>query len=274
MIASLIIVFREVLEIAILLSIVLAATRGVCGRGKWIALGMAGGVLGAGLVAVFTNHISDMLEGVGQEVFNGSVLLLAAAMIAWTTIWMQTHGRELSHKIKQVGSCVQEGSLPLISIASIVALSMWREGAEIALFMMGIISTSNEGILSIIGGALVGGLAASIIGILLYFGLITLSSKHLFNVTGWMLMLLAAGMSAAGAGFLVAADLLPPIIPQLWDSSALLSEDSIMGKILHAMLGYSERPNAIQLLFYLATLGGIFLLLRAQKTRKPVARIS
>ncbi len=271
MIPALIIVFREVLEIAIILSIVMAATRGVCGRGKFVALGMGGGVAGAALVALFASNISDALEGIGQEVFNGAVLLLASAMIAWTTIWMQTHGREISQKIKHVGSCVREGSLPLMSIAVVVALSMWREGAEIALFMMGILSTSNESIPAILGGALAGGVIAAALGTLIYFGLITLSNKHLFSVTGWMLILLASGMAAAGAGYLVAADVLPALVPQLWDSSAILSEGSILGKVLHAMFGYSERPSGIQLVFYIATLGGILAFLRLRQGQKTKA---
>lgn len=268
MIPALLIVFREVLEIAIILSIVMAATHGIAGRGKFISLGIAGGVVGAGLVAAFATTISDALEGMGQEIFNGVVMLVASGMIVWTTIWMQTHGREIAHKIKHVGNGVRDGSLPLLSVAVVVALSMWREGAEIALFMVGIISTSNETAMAIAGGALAGGVAAAALGALIYLGLITLSNKHLFNVTGWMLMLLASGMAAAGAGFLVAADVLPPLIPQLWDSSQLLSESSFLGKVLHAMFGYSERPSGIQLVFYVATLVGIQLVLYSRKAAK------
>lgn len=270
MIPSFIILFREILEIAIILSIVMAATHGVRGRGKFIALGLTGGLAGAGLVAMFASHITDAMEGMGQEIFNGSVLLVAAAMIAWTTIWMQTHGRELSQKIKEVGAHVRDGQLPLMSIAVVVALSMWREGAEIALFMTGIITTSEESMLAIVSGALAGGAAAAIIGVLIYAGLITLSNKYLFRVTGWMLILLASGMASAGAGYLVAGDVLPPLIPEVWNSSALLSEGSLVGKILHAMLGYSERPSGIQLVFYVASFTSILLMLRLRKAHRPL----
>ena len=272
MIPSFIILFREILEISIILSIICAATRGVVGRGKFIMFGVGGGLLGAGLIAIFARQISDAVDGMGQEVFNGSVLLLAAAMIAWTTIWMQTHGRELAQKIKQVSNSVREGELPLYSVSAVVALSMWREGAEIVLFMTGILSTSTDGVLAIAGGALAGALLAATIGGLIYFGLITLSSRHLFRVTGWMLIFLSAGMASAGAGYLAAADVLPTLIPQLWDSGAWLAEDSLVGKVLHAMLGYSERPSGIQLAFYVATLSGILLALRAQKPRPATIR--
>ena len=119
--------------------------------------------------------------------------------------------------------------------------------------------------------ALGGALVAGVIGLLIYFGLLALSSRHLFRVTGWLLTFLAAGMAAAGAGYLAAADMLPTLVPQVWDSGAWLAEDSLLGKILHAMFGYSERPSGIQLAFYVATFLGIVLALRAQKrTPAPV----
>ena len=272
MIPSFIILFREVLEISIILSIICAATHDICGRGKFIALGIGGGLLGSALVAVFARNISDAVGGMGQELFNGAVLLLASLMIAWTTIWMQKHGRELSQKIKAVGACVRDGELPLLSVAVVVSLSMWREGAEIVLFMTGILSTNTDSLLAIAGGAAAGALMAATIGLLIYFGLVSLSSKHLFRVTGWMLIFLASGMAAAGAGYLAAADVLPVLVPELWDSGAWLSENSLPGKILHAMLGYSERPSGILLGFYVMTLAGILLAQRAQRPTLSPAR--
>ena len=74
MLASLLIVFREVLEAGLIVGIVLAATRGLAGRGTWIAGGIVGGVAGAAMIAAFAGAISDALSGAGQEVFNASVL--------------------------------------------------------------------------------------------------------------------------------------------------------------------------------------------------------
>ena len=93
MIAALIIVFREVLEAALVISIVLSSTRGLPGVGRWVSAGIAAGVVGAAIVAQFAGVISDTLNGYGQEIFNACVLLLAVAMLAWHTIWMSTHGR-------------------------------------------------------------------------------------------------------------------------------------------------------------------------------------
>ena len=69
-----------------------------------------------------------------------------------------------------------------------------------------------------------------------------------------MVLLLAAGMAAQAAGYLVQADLLPPLGDAVWDTSAVLTEDSVLGKALHTLIGYVSRPDGIQILFYLATL--------------------
>lgn len=267
MFPAFIICFREFLEIAIIITIILAATRGVVGRGKWVSVGLVGGLIGAVLVAVFANSISAAMEGVGQEIFNAIILGVAVLMIIWTVVWMQSHGRALAQKMKQVGKAVSEGDVPLYSLAVVVSLAMWREGAEIVLFMTGIISSSQESVFSIMTGGLAGAFLATSIGFLLYFGLIKLSSKHLFSVTGWLLILLACGMSAQIAGYLNAADILPTF-GNTWDSGWLLSQDSIIGKILHAMLGYSERPSVIQLIFYALTMVIILSLLKLTKKVK------
>lgn len=266
MISTFIILFREVLEISIILSIILAATRGVHGRTRWVWMGVAGGVAGSTLVALFADGISQAIEGTGQEVFNALVLMLAVVMITWTVVWMKRHARHLTQKIKQVGKAVSKGELPLYSLAVVVALSMWREGAEIVLFMAGILSTSPESLLAIMLGGAAGAAAAAAIGGLLYFGLITLSMKHLFSVTGWLLVLLACGMSAQAASYLAQAGLIPDLAPAVWDTSAILSQESLPGRILNAMLGYTDRPSGMQLAWYVTTFAVIVGLLRLTRS--------
>src|SRR5579862_1746095 len=97
-------VFREVLEAALIVSIVAAATRGVPARSRWIGIGVAAGVFGAMLVALFAGAIAQALSGTGQEFFNATVLLAAVVMIAWHAIWMSSHGKELAAQMKSVGN--------------------------------------------------------------------------------------------------------------------------------------------------------------------------
>lgn len=271
MLPTFIILFREVLEISIILSIIVAATRGIPGRSRWVWAGIGGGILGSAGVAYFAEAISNAVEGMGQEVFNAGVLFVAVLMIGWTVVWMQTHAREMVAKIKDVGQKVHDGKLPLYALSVVVSLSMWREGAEIVLFMTSIANTSQESLFAILAGGAAGAFCAGTIGLLLYLGLIKFSTKYLFATTSWLLILLAAGMSAQAAGYLVAADMLPVIKDQLWDSGWLLTQESIVGKIMHAMLGYTERPSGIQAVFYAATLLIIISLLKITQRKKANA---
>src|SRR5690349_9912910 len=112
MFAALLLVFREVLEAALIVTIVLAVTRGVPGRGKWVLGGIAAGVVGAIVVALFAESIANAMEGMGQEVFNAGVLLLAVVMLAWHAIWMAQHGRELAAQMKAIGGAVAQRTRP------------------------------------------------------------------------------------------------------------------------------------------------------------------
>ena len=100
------------------------------------------------------------------------------------------------------------------------------------------------------------------VGAALYLGLLRIPPRRLFTVTSWMVLLLAAGMASQAAGYLVQADLLPPLGNAVWDTSVMLTEDSVLGKALHTLIGYVSRPEGIQILFYLATLLAIWLLTR------------
>ncbi|MFT5703757.1 MAG: high-affinity iron transporter, partial [Rickettsiales bacterium] len=206
-----IIVFREILEIAVVISILVAATKGLKGRNKWIFSGIALGVLGSAILAFFTDNISSTLEGVGQEVFNASILFISSAMISWTVIWMTKYGREISNNLKQVGKSVSIGEKSLIVLMPITALTVLREGAEIVLFSYGSF-VSGDGILDLMIGALIGLSCGLIVGFALYFGVIKVLGRHFFAVTSWLLILLAAGMVSQGIGFLSSANLVPEII--------------------------------------------------------------
>lgn len=253
MLGTAIIVFREVLEAALIISIVLAASRGVAWRGVWVSGGVATGLLGACIVAVFAQTIAAAATGMGQEVFNASVLFAAILMLGWHNVWMGRHGRELAQQMNTVGRQVQTGEQPLFALATVVSLAVLREGSEIVLFLYGIAAGGGETV-SMLTGAALGLGAGAALGLTLYLGILRIPSRHLFTVTNWMILLLAAGMAAQAAGFLVQAGYLPALQQPLWDTSALLSDRSVVGQILHTLVGYNDRPAGMQLLVYLVTL--------------------
>jgi high-affinity iron transporter len=254
MLVSLIIVFREAMEAGLIVGIVLAATEGVAGRGRWIAGGVATGVAGAGLVAAFAAALSDAFEGAGQEIFTAAILCFAVVMLSWHILWMSHHARSMTAELRAVGQAVRLGQRSLAALAAVVAVAVMREGAEVVLFLYGIVVASHTNALSLaVGGA--GGLAAAgLLSWLLYRGLVAIPLNRLFSVTNGLIALLAAGMAGQAAAVLNGADLLPSWGEHLWDTSFVLSDDSLVGRSLHALIGYSARPSGIQLAAYLATL--------------------
>jgi high-affinity iron transporter len=89
----------------------------------------------------------------------------------------------------------------------------------------------------------------------MYAGLLRIPMRHFFRATNGLLILLAAGLTAAAAGFLNQADVLPTLANPLWDSSWLLTDDAWLGRTLHALVGYSAQPTGMQVLFYVAVVG-------------------
>jgi high-affinity iron transporter len=257
MLAVAVIVFREVVEAALIVGVVLAASRGVSGRGRWIAGGIVAGVLGSIVVAGFTREIADALNGVGQEIFNAAVLFTAVVMLGMHNVWMNRHGRELAASASNLGEAVRAGARPLVALAIAVGLAVLREGSEIVLFVYGVTQSQGTGYVGVAGGGLIGLAGGVALGAALYYGLVTIPMRHLFGVTALIILLLAAGMASQGAAFLVQADLVPPLGGQVWDTSALVSENSLVGQCLHALVGYVARPAGIQLLAYVTTLAVI-----------------
>ena len=253
MFSAFIVTFREVLEMALIVGVILAATNGLEGRKKWIFLGFAAGITGSAIVAAFTESISNFAQGIGQELFNAIILFVACFVIGWTAIWMRVHAREMIKQIKEKGGKIVEGDLPKISLSIIIALAVLREGSEIVLFTYGLLA-SQQSFVSILAGSLSGLAAGSLLGLLLYAGIVKIPTKYVFQVTTWILLFITAGMSSIGAKYLVAAGYLSSYSKVVWNTSTIISEQTIAGQILHALFGYSDQPMFIQVVFYIGTL--------------------
>ena len=270
MLGTALLVFREVLEAALIISIVCAATRGVPRRERWVSGGIVLGLIGSMIVAAFAEAIGQAVSGVGQEVFNATVLLAAVVMIAWHAIWMASHGRELAAQSKALGSSVAAGTQPMTALLIVVMIAVLREGSETVLFVYAQAAT-GAGLESWLTGVVAGIAAGAAVGYALYAGLLRIPMRYFFSATNWLLLLVAAGMAAQAAQFLVQADVLPTLAPQLWDTSAVLSDTSLLGQTLHTLIGYDPRPTGIQMLFYVLTAGVIIagMKLTAKSTGGP-----
>jgi high-affinity iron transporter len=262
-----VIVFREVLEAALIVSVVLAATVGVPRRGRVVALGIACGVAGASLVAACTGEIASAVAGMGQELFDAAILFTAVGMLGWHNVWMQRHGRELAASASVVGAAVRSGARPLYALGVVVGLAVLREGSEIVLFVYGVTAATGAGALAELAGGVLGLVGGAAAGATLYWGLLRIPLRHLFAVTSWLILLLAAGMASQGAAFLNQVGLLPSFGGVWWNSSFLLNENSLFGRTLHALVGYVSHPLGIQVAFYLGTIAVISMFMRLGRQR-------
>jgi high-affinity iron transporter len=259
---SLLIVFREVFEAGLIIGIVMAVTSSVPGRGLWVAGGVAAGVLGACVVALFTRGLSELFGGSGQELFNAGILGFAVLMLGWHNVWMARHGRELVAELRAAGEAVAKGSKSLLALAIVVAIAVLREGSEVVLFLYGVAAAQGGASWSMVGGGLVGLILGSAVCLLTYLGLITIPARYLFSVTSALIALLAAGMAAQAIAFLEQADILTALDETAWDTSWILSDSSYLGKALHTLIGYVDQPTAMQVVVYAATLGVIIVLMK------------
>jgi high-affinity iron transporter len=247
-----VIVFREVLEVALVLSLLRAAPRGVVGSQRWLLLGVCGGVLGAIVVALLGEQIGNAFAGIGQELLNAMVLALTALMLGWHQLWISRHGRALGQQIQQVGQAVAGGKKPLWALATMAGLATLREGAEVVLFLFGLAAQSQgaAGLPAMAIGSGLGLLAGGVLGYILYRSLLRLPIQWFFRVTGWMILLIAAGMAGKSVVFLQQAGWLPYMTNSLWDVSAWLPEDGALGQVLGVLVGYTANPSGMQLLVY------------------------
>jgi high-affinity iron transporter len=175
---------------------------------------------------------------------------------------MASHGRQMAQEMAAMGRSVVNGDRTLSAMALVVAVAVLREGSEVVLFLFGVATSAKPGIGAMLLGGALGVLGGVALSWLLYRGLVTIPMRHLFRVTNGMIALLAAGMAGQAAAILAGIDLLPTLGDQLWDTSGILRDDSMVGRALHALVGYSDRPSGVQVLAFVVTLAALIALSR------------
>ena len=271
MLASLVIVFREVIEAGLIVGIVLAATRSCRvaaggSRAAWLA-----GTLGACVVAGFAGELGALFNGAGQELFNAAILLVAVGMLTWHNAWMAGHGRELAREVRAVGSAVAAGDRPLTAVAVVVGVAVLREGSEVVLFLYGILAAGGTSVAGMMSGGAFGVALGAVLSALIYLGLLAVPAHRLFTVTTGLITLLAAGLAAQAVFFLQQADYLQGLATPLWDTSWLLGDDSILGRLLHTLVGYTATPDAAQVLAYALVIALMLATMRLVRGRTATA---
>ncbi|MGF1904187.1 FTR1 family iron permease [Aliivibrio salmonicida] len=265
MFASMTIVFREGLEMAIIVSLLLAATKDIPNRTRWILGGTSIGIIVSlvlAITALNNDTITTLIEG---KVTGGVILALSSILIGYTVIWMKSNGMKASQGIKESVVDIKNSNKPLFSLSLVAFFCVLREGIEVVLFLLGLTSDSEITGLSILTGSLIGSVGAIACGVAMYFGFIKINLGKVFNFFAILMSFLAAGMAMNAVSKFTSAGIINPIINPLWNSTALLDHHSNwFGLFVHVIFGYTEKPSLAQLIAYVATLSILFVLTKNQ----------
>ncbi len=251
--ATFLITLREGLEAALIVGIVYSILRRVGQerqRGAlWVGVGAA--VVLSVAAGLILNRLGVELEGRGEQLFEGLTMLLAAVVLTWMIFLMQRQGRQVQASLEaEVQRSLTGGGRGAIFMLAFVAVL--REGIETALFLTAASFGEKPGPI-LLGGIL--GLAAAVaLGVLLFAGSRRLNLRLFFRVTGILLLLFAAGLASRAVHEFQESGLLPVIVEHVWNTGAIISQDSPLGSFLEALLGYSASPSLLQVVVYAAYL--------------------
>lgn len=250
-------VFREFLEISILVSLFSAFGKNIKNFNILLAIGMALGCIGAGIIALFTEQISDSLDGMGHEVFEAIIILTTVALICSTIIWMKRYSKILKDKLSSIDGS-NDSLSSKIMIILLIGTTIFREGSEIVLILYSISAIDGSQSAVYIQGFALGAILGTSVGLGLYYGLFKFATKYIFTISSLVMTFIAAGLAAEAAKILVSVGAIDFLTYRLWDTSFVVSDDTILGKILKIMIGYTSKPTAIELIFYTSVLSLIF----------------
>ena len=273
MVESLLILFRETLEAALVVAIVLAYLRQLGRQDMFTAVwvGVGGAVAVSVAAGVLLSAVFGGLEGSARMLAFGAVSFAAAGVLTWMIFWMRRQARHIGGELRsQVDAAVMTGST--FGVAALAFFAVAREGLETVLFLL---AAATDGFDS---GTVLGGLAgvviASTLGYLVYRGGRTIPLSTFFRLTGFALIVFAAGLAAKGVFFLQAAGVLGTANDAVYDITSIswLTVETQVGRLLSGLFGWDPRPSIEQVAMYLAyfiPVGFLFL-----RTPRPAAAAS
>ncbi len=250
MIAAGLITFREGLEAALIVGIVLGYLKktGRLDQGHYVWAGVLAATLASLGVALALQLLGAQLSGRAEEIFEGATMFLAVMVLTWMIFWMRYQARHIKGALeREVQAAISAGQgWALFGLAFI---AVFREGVETALFLSAAAFVSARA-QTLWGGLLGLGLALAV-GYLLFATAVRLDVRRFFDLTSLLLLLFAAGLLAQGIHEFQEAGLIPPVVEHLWDINHILDEDSPLGSILKALFGYNGNPSLVEVVGYL-----------------------
>ncbi|MGH8782502.1 FTR1 family iron permease [Paraburkholderia sp.] len=269
------IVWRESVEALLVVGILYAwlrngdadARRGL----PYLWAGVGVGVLAAIALGAALVGFTEVLSGDAQDYFQTAMVLVACVLIVQMVLWMKQHGRTLKRDMEQSLRQSTRNSNGW-GVAVLVALAIAREGSETVIFLYGLgFGQTGHVDGSQILAVLIGLGLAFLTFYMLQLGGKVFSWRHFFRVTEIMLLLLGAGLFQTGVDKLIDKEILPTLVDQLWNTSAVLDDSSTFGSLVATLTGYRAHPALMNLLAYALYWVVVYLLVR-RASRGPAQR--
>lgn len=272
MLPSYLLSLREGIEAALIIGIVIGALRKI--RRTDLVPALWWGVLSAAavstLAAVLLTSFGLELEGPAEPIYEGATMLLAAGILTWMIFWMSQQARTLKSELEE-GVNKAAASAGGRAIFWLAFVAVVREGVELALFLTASIFATD--VLQTAIGAALGLGTAILLGWSIFAAIVRLDLRRFFQVTGFLLILFAAGLVAHSVHEFNEVGLIPSIIEHVWDLNSVVSEDSTFGLFLKALFGYNGNPSLTEVLAYLGYLLVISLSLRGTQKKAEGAAV-
>jgi high-affinity iron transporter len=251
MAATFVVTLREGFEAALLLGIVYACLDRFGARQHYrlVTLGGALGLAASILMAIAVTLLSGPLLDLGPDLVSAAVIFAAVGLLTWHSWWMSRHAQAVRGAVKRRVE-EAEATRRFWVLGLIAFTGVFREGAETVLFLWGLLSQSGEAAsFRPLGAGVLGVATAAALGWAVFRGGTRLSVQRFFTVTTVVLLLVAAGLFSTGLGKLQGLGVLPPT-ETLWDTSSLLSDQSLVGGFATGLVGYRARPTLVEVVGY------------------------
>jgi len=254
MLSGFLLAVREGFEAVLVLSIVIGVLHKMGRRELMPSVwaGAASAIFGSLLIAVGLNWLGSAFSGPGEPLFEGSAMLLAAGVLTWMNFWMRKQSGPLANKIESQASLANP-SRARKALFFLSFLTVIREGAELSVFLLAVALTASR--IQELAGALMGIGAAVLLGWALLSTSRRMNIKLFFRYTNVFMILFAAGMVGLGIGEFNEIGWIPAVVAPLWTLGGLLPDQSLVGQILHTLVGYSSSPSLTQVIAYLGYMG-------------------
>jgi high-affinity iron transporter len=265
---------REGLEAALIIGIVLGALQKIrrTDLASTVWLGTFLAVVISILTAFLLTTLGLSLEGKAEEIYEGITMLVAAGLLTWMIFWMSRQARTLKAELEAGVNKAAAGKTSLFWLAFIAVV---REGVELALFITAAFfagSSEDLGVNTIqtLTGVVLGLGTSILLGWSLFASTVRLDLRRFFQVTGFILILFAAGLVAHGIHEFNEVGWIPPLVEHIWDVNAIIDETSVFGELLKTLFGYNGNPSLTEMIGYFGYLIVVLFLFRRSTIKGEV----